>query len=70
MRWHGISKEWLMDEVKRGHSMKIINKEHNFIISRIVGGIIPRKAQDRKAQKKKVQIEKCGVLLETWDLRR
>ena len=23
---HGISEEWLMDEIKRGRSMKIINK--------------------------------------------
>ena len=39
---HGIPKDWLMDEVKRGRSMKIINKEHNFVISAIVGGIIPQ----------------------------
>ena len=55
---HGVPKEWLMNEIKRGRSMKVINKEHNFIISAIVGGIIPqalgtalalkRKGSDRK----------------------
>ena len=39
---HGIPKDWLMEEVKRGRSMKIINKEYNFVISKIVGGIIPQ----------------------------
>ena len=50
---HGISKEWLMDEVKRGRSMKIINKEHNFIISAIVGGIIPQALGTAMALKEK-----------------
>ena len=58
-----------MDEIKRGRSMKIINKEHNFIISAIVGGIIPQELGTLSHSKKKVRIEKCGVLLETWDLR-
>ena len=35
---HGISPDWLMDEIKRGRSMKVINKKHNFVISAIVGG--------------------------------
>jgi len=39
---HGISSDWLMDEIKRGRSMKIFNKEYNFVISAIVGGIIPQ----------------------------
>ena len=39
---HGVPQDWLMNEVKRGRSMKVINKEHNFIISAIVGGIIPQ----------------------------
>ena len=39
---HGVPGDWLMDEIKRGRSMKIFNKEHNFIISAIVGGIIPQ----------------------------
>ena len=50
---HGISKEWLMDEIKRGRSMKIINKEHNFIISAIVGGIIPQALGTAMALKEK-----------------
>ena len=50
---HGISEEWLMDEIKRGRSMKIINKEHNFIISAIVGGIIPQALGTAKALKEK-----------------
>ena len=55
---HGVPADWLMDEIKRGRSMKIMNKEHNFVISAIVGGIIPqalgvamalkRKGSDRK----------------------
>jgi len=35
---HEISPDWLMDEIKRGRSMKVINKKHNFVISAIVGG--------------------------------
>ena len=50
---HGISEEWLMDEIKRGRSMKIINKEHNFIISAIVGGIIPQALGTAMALKEK-----------------
>ena len=50
---HGISEEWLMDEIERGRSMKIINKEHNFIISAIVGGIIPQALGTAMALKEK-----------------
>ena len=50
---HGISKEWLMDEVNRGRSMKIFNKKHNFIISAIVGGIIPQALGTAMALKEK-----------------
>ena len=50
---HGISEKWLMDEIKRGRSMKIINKEHNFIISAIVGGIIPQALGTAMALKEK-----------------
>ena len=41
------SKDWLMEEVKRGRSMKIINKEYNFVIL-IVGGIIPQALGTKK----------------------
>ena len=39
---HGVPQDWLMDEIKKGRSMKVMNKEHNFVISAIVGGIIPQ----------------------------
>jgi len=56
---HGIPEKWLMDEIKRGRSMKITNKEHNFVISAIVGGIIPQAlgvamALKRKGSKRRV----------------
>ena len=38
---HGISENWLMDEIKRGRSMKIMNRDYRFATSAIVGGIIP-----------------------------
>ena len=42
-----------MDEIKRGRSMKITNKEHNFVISAIVGGIIPQALGVAMALKRK-----------------
>ena len=39
---HGVPQDWLMNEIKKGRSMKVMNKEHNFVISAIVGGIIPQ----------------------------
>lgn len=39
---HGVPQDWLMNEIKQGRSMKVMNKEHNFVISAIVGGIIPQ----------------------------
>ena len=50
---HGIPEDWLMDEIKRGRSMKIMNKEHNFVISAIVGGIIPQALGVAMALKRK-----------------
>jgi pyruvate dehydrogenase E1 component alpha subunit len=56
---HGVPGDWLMDEIKRGRSMKIFNKEHNFVISAIVGGPIPQAlgvamALKRKGSKRRV----------------
>tara|TARA_Y100000034_G_scaffold92212_1_gene111370 strand:+ start:49 stop:675 length:627 start_codon:yes stop_codon:yes gene_type:complete len=50
---HGVPEEWLMDEIKRGRSMKVINKDYNFIISAIVGGIIPQALGVAMALKRK-----------------
>ena len=50
---HGVPEKWLMDEIKRGRSMKITNKEHNFVISAIVGGIIPQALGVAMALKRK-----------------
>ena len=57
---HGIDEKWLMDEVKRGRSMKVINKEHNFIISAIVGGIIPQ------ALGTALQLKRSGSERKVW----
>lgn len=38
---HGISEEWLMDEILAGRSININNAEHKFYTSAIVGGILP-----------------------------
>ncbi len=57
---HGIDKDWLMDEIKRGRSMKIINKKHNFIISAIVGGIIPQ------ALGTALQLKRSGSKRKVW----
>ena len=56
---HGVPGDWLMDEIKRGRSMKVINKKHNFVISAIVGGPIPQAlgvamALKRKGSKRRV----------------
>jgi TPP-dependent pyruvate/acetoin dehydrogenase alpha subunit len=37
----GISKDWLEEEILAGRSITIINKEHKFYSSAIVGAIIP-----------------------------
>ena len=37
----GIDPEWLYREILDGHSMYIENKEHKFLSSSIVGGILP-----------------------------
>lgn len=37
----GIPERWIMDEVLAGRSMYLMNKEHNFFSSAIVGGILP-----------------------------
>ncbi len=56
---HGVPEEWLMDEIIRGRSMKIMNKDYKFATSAIVGGIIPHalgvaNALKRKKSKQKV----------------
>lgn len=38
---HGISPEWLKDEILQGRSMQIFSREHNFFSSSIVGGCLP-----------------------------
>jgi TPP-dependent pyruvate/acetoin dehydrogenase alpha subunit len=37
---HGISPEWLMQEILAGHSMNLMNHEHRFFTSAIVGGTL------------------------------
>ena len=37
----GVPPEWLYQEILAGHSMYIQNKEHRFLSSSIVGGILP-----------------------------
>jgi TPP-dependent pyruvate/acetoin dehydrogenase alpha subunit len=37
----GISEDWLYDEILAGRSMMIHSKEHRFLTSSIVGGILP-----------------------------
>ena len=38
---HGVPSEWLENEILEGRSITIVNKEHKFYSSAIVGGIIP-----------------------------
>ena len=38
---HGISKQWLKNEILEGRSITICNLDHNFYSSAIVTGIIP-----------------------------
>lgn len=38
---HGIDREWLMAEILAGRSMNIMNPEHRFFSSAIVGGCLP-----------------------------
>jgi pyruvate dehydrogenase E1 component alpha subunit len=38
---HGIPEDWLRQEIMAGHSMNIMNHEHKFFTSAIVGGICP-----------------------------
>lgn len=38
---HGISPEWLREEILQGRSIHIFNKEHRFFSSAIVGGCLP-----------------------------
>lgn len=38
---HGISKEWLREEIMRGNSIMVCNPEHHFYSSGIVGGATP-----------------------------
>jgi pyruvate dehydrogenase E1 component alpha subunit len=38
---HGISPQWLKNEILEGRSITICNLDHNFYSSAIVGGIIP-----------------------------
>lgn len=37
----GIPEQWVMDEVLAGRSMYLMNREHRFFCSAIVGGILP-----------------------------
>jgi len=55
---HGIPPEWLKQEILAGRSIHIMNAEHHFFTSAIVGGILPialgvamaikRKSEERK----------------------
>ena len=38
---HGISPEWLRNEILQGRSMQIFSREHKFFSSSIVGGCLP-----------------------------
>jgi TPP-dependent pyruvate/acetoin dehydrogenase alpha subunit len=38
---HGIPREWVHTEVMEGRSITLVNREHNFYASAIVGGICP-----------------------------
>ena len=38
---HGVPSEWLEEEILAGRSITIVNKEHHFYSSAIVGAIIP-----------------------------
>ena len=56
---HGIPEDWLMEEILRGRSMKIMNRDYRFATSAIVGGIIPQAlgvamALKRKGSKRRV----------------
>tara|TARA_Y100001938_G_C8009272_1_gene389090 strand:+ start:191 stop:835 length:645 start_codon:yes stop_codon:yes gene_type:complete len=63
---HGIPRDWLMEEVKRGRSMKIINKEYNFVISAIVGGIIPQALGTAWALKHRSPMARTGSYRKVW----
>lgn len=66
---HGVPEEWLMDEIIRGRSMKIMNKDYRFATSAIVGGIIPHALGVAKALKIKKYNRLIG-LSELEDIRR
>jgi TPP-dependent pyruvate/acetoin dehydrogenase alpha subunit len=38
---HGISPEWLEDQIVKGYSITLCNPEHRFYTSAMVGGIVP-----------------------------
>ena len=38
---HGIDKEWIKSEILEGRSIHLMNKEHRFFTSAIVGGNLP-----------------------------
>jgi len=38
---HGIPEEWLFNEILAGRSMYLMNREHRFMSSAIVGGMLP-----------------------------
>jgi len=56
---HGIDPKWIKARIIEGHSMNLMNAEHHFFTSAIVGGILPiavgtAAALKRKESKKKV----------------
>jgi len=74
---HGLPREWIMDRILQGHSMNLMNAEHHFFTSAIVGGALPiavgvAAALKRKGEKRKVfcfigdMAASTGAFHEAW----
>lgn len=59
----GIPKEWLKAEIIKGNSIHIMNKEHKFFTSAIVGGICPIAVGVAMAIKLNGGLEKVWVFI-------
>ena len=74
---HGIDPKWIKARIIEGHSMNLMNAEHHFFTSAIVGGALPiavgvAAALKRKGEKRKVfcfigdMAASTGAFHEAW----
>lgn len=60
---HGVSEDWLYQEILDGNSITINNAEHRFFTSAIVGGIIPIAVGTAEALKRKGSDQKVWCFI-------